>query len=200
VSPRPASEPTRGSAPASRPAWLVRESIALLGMAGAALTVLGQLARVMPLSPPFLDVLGWWVTVTLDFWLTLSAELGFYVHSHIQAALALAVFLAMIGLGARISAIVTRTPLERRWEFLDGMTWSSFAIIGALVIIFLLGHDVEGPIDGGRAIQYTFAIIITAGFALGNFLGQRGFHSRLYRLAALLALLVALNFWLLPSH
>jgi hypothetical protein len=177
----------------------VRESIALVGMAGAALTVLSQLARVMPLSPPFLDVLGWWVTVTLDFWLALSGELGFYVHSHIQAAIALAVFLTMIGLGARIAAIISRTPLERRWEFLDGMTWRSAAILGMLGIVFLLGHDVEGPVKGGRAIQYSFAILLTAGYALGNFLGQRGFHIRLYRLAVLLALLVALNFWLLPS-
>jgi hypothetical protein len=195
-----APEPPRRVLRAPRPAWLFREAVALIGMAGAALTVFSQLTSVVPLSPPFVDVLGWWVTVTLDFWLALSGELGFYVHSHIQAAIALAVFLTMIGLGARIAAILSRTPLERRWEFLDGMTWPSAAILGVLGIVFLLGHDVERPVNGGKAIQYTFAIILTAGYALGNHLGQRGFHIRLYRLAALLALLVALNFWLLPSH
>jgi hypothetical protein len=61
--PRPS--PTSAPAPsaAKRPAgslggWLVRESIALVGMAGAALTVFSQLAWIMPLSRPYLDILG----------------------------------------------------------------------------------------------------------------------------------------------
>lgn len=184
--------------------WLAREALALLGMAGAALTVFSQLAWIMPLSRPFTDVLGWWITVNSNFWLDHYDQLGFYPHSHLQAAIALAAFLTLIGLGARISAIWTGTRLERRWGFLDGMTWPSLAIMAVLALIFLLGHDPNASsatydTTSKQTIQYLFAIILTVGYAAGDYLGQRGFHSRLYRLAVLLILGLALNQWLLLS-
>jgi hypothetical protein len=174
-------------------------------MTGAALTVLAQLAWHMRMSPPFMDVLGWWMTVNSDFWLSYYDRLGFYPHSHLQAAIALAVFLTLIGLGARTSAMLSGAPLERHWSLFEGQTWPSLAIMGVLGIIFLLGHDpapstanYDGP--GGReTVKYLFALTLAAGYGLGDYLGQRGFHTRLYRLAFLLVLLLALNHWLLIS-
>jgi hypothetical protein len=207
--PRPS--PTSAPAPsaAKRPAgslggWLVRESIALVGMAGAALTVFAQLAWIMPLSRPYLDILGRWLTLSSNFWIDRYEALGFYLHSHLQAAVALAVFLAVIGLGARISDLLSGVPLARRWGFMDGMTRPIFAIMSVLAVIFLLSFDPNPAsptydVTSKSTIQYLFVILLTAGYALGNHLGQRGFQIRLYRLAVLLALLVALNFWLLPS-
>ena len=186
--------------------WLLRESIALLGMAGAALTVFTQLAWFLPISRPFMDVLGWWMTASSNFWLAHYDSLGFYPHAHLQAAIALAAFLTLIGLGARVSAVGSGPPLERRWGFLQGMTWPSLAIMGVLAIVFLLGHDPDASTasyegaGGKETIKYLFAIILTVGYAAGDFLGQRGFHIRLYRLAVLLILGLALNQWLLSSY
>jgi hypothetical protein len=210
-SPPPSAPPNPApSTNATRPAgsvggWLARESLALLGMAGAALTVFSQLAAIMPLSRPFMDILGWWITVSSNFWLDRYDDIGFYPHAHLQAAIALAAFLTLIGLGARMSAIISGTPLQRRWGFLDGMTWPSLAIMGILAIVFLLGHDPDASSAtydgaGGReTVKYLFAIILTVGYAAGDLLGQRGFHVRLYRLALLLILSLALNQWLLSS-
>jgi len=203
--PNPARETDTTRPAGSLGGWLARESLALLGMAGAALTVFSQLAAIMPLSRPFMDILGWWLTVSSNFWLDRYDEIGFYPHSHLQAAIALAAFLTLIGLGARISAIWTGTALQRRWGFLDGMTWPSLAIMAVLAIVFLLGHDpnassITSGGDGSKeTVKYLFAIILTAGYAAGDFLGQRGFHIRLYRLAVLLIIGLALNQWLLSS-
>lgn len=186
--------------------WLLRESIALLGMAGAALTVFSQLAWTLPLSRPFIDILGWWMTVSSNFWLTHYDDFGFYPHAHLQAAIALAAFLALIGLGARVAAVLSGTPPQRRWGFLDGMTWPSLAIMGVLAIVFLLGHDPEASTatydgaGGKQTVKYLFAIVLTVGYAAGDYLGQRGFHVRLYRLAVLLILGLGLNQWLLSSY
>jgi hypothetical protein len=206
----PRTTPTLTPKEAIRPSgalggWLAREAVALIGMTGAALTVLAQLAWAFPLSRPFMAILGWWMTVSSDFWLGHYDTFGFYPHAHLQAAIALAFFLAIIGLGARISAILYGTPLQPSWGFLDGMTWPSLAIMGALGIIFLLGYDPDPAsatyenAGGKETVKYLFAITLTIGYALGDFLGQRGFHVRLYRLAALLILLLALNHWLLSS-
>lgn len=206
TSPNPAPTTNATRPTGSVGGWLARESLALLGMAGAALTVFSQLAAIMPLSRPFTDILGWWITVSSNFWLDRYDEIGFYPHTHLQAAIALAAFLALIGFGARISAVVSGTPLQRRWGFLDGMTWPSLAIMGVLAIIFLLGHDPDASsasyegFGGKETVKYLFAIILTVGYAAGDFLGQRGFHIRLYRLAALLILAVGLNQWLLSSY
>jgi hypothetical protein len=203
VETRPRPRPTK---PRPRKGWLVREAIALLGMIGAALTVLVELAWYVRMSPPFMDVLGWWMTLNSDVWLSAYDRLHFYPHAHIQAAIALAVFLAMIGLGARVSALLSGTPLERRWSLFEGQTWPSLAIMGVLGVIFLLGHDPNASSSnydgygGKETVKYLFAIILAAGYGLGDFLGQRGFHTRLYRLAFLLILLLGLNHALLVSH
>lgn len=202
----PSSEtPSDTTRPTTLSGWLLRESVTLLGMAGAALTVLSQLAWVMPLSRPFMDLLGWWVTLSSDLWLANYESLGFYPHSDLQAAIALAVFLATIGLGARISGLFSGAIFARRWGFLQGMTWPSLAIMGSLAVIFLLGHDPSASsvfadgTDRGGTQKYVFSVILMAGYAAGDMLGQRGFHTRLYRLAILLFLLVGLNIWLLTT-
>ena len=202
--PRPETEGA-ASKPAARGNWLLREGVALLGIAGAALSVLAQLAWVMPLSRPFMEVLGWWMTLSSDFWLANYDRLGFYPHSHLQAAIGLAAFLATMGLGARISGLLSGAAFSRRWGFLEGMNWPSLAIMAGLAVIFLISHD-AGPasaLDDGAAStgssKFVFSVILMAGYALGDALGQRGFHRRLYRLAIVLFLLVALNIWLLTT-
>jgi len=203
--PRDAPVPRRHAATgaASRPGWLRREAIALLGIAGAALTVLSNLAWHIPLSRPFMDVLGKWIAWNSDLWWSLYGLFDIYLHPHVQAAVALAVFLAMIGLGARISARLAGTPLGTRRPMLEGMSGPSLLIMAALMIIFLFGHDAEpsrNPLEVGGSLaagQYVVAGTVAAGYILGDLLGQRGFHVRLYRLAVLVVLLLALNAWLL---
>jgi hypothetical protein len=195
--------PQKSVAPSDRTlfGWLVREAIALVGITGAALTVLAQLAWHVRMSPPFLDALGSWMTLNSNFWLSHYDDLGFYPNSQLQAAIALAVFLALIGIGARVSAILSGTPLAPRWLPFTGVTWPSLAIMGVLAIVLLLGPSsatYDG--DGGReSVNYLFAIILAAGYALGDYIGQRGFHIRLNRLAILLVLLLGLNHWMLIS-
>jgi hypothetical protein len=205
TAPKPA--PQKSASPSDRTlfGWLIREAIALVGVTGAALTVLAQLAWYVRMSPPFMDALGSWMTMNSNFWLSYYDDLGFYPHAHLQAAVALAVFLALIGLGARVSAILAGSPLDRRWSLFEGMTWPSLAIMGVLAVVFLLGHDPapsSATYDGAggqETVKYLFAIILATGYGLGDYLGQRGFHTRLYRLAILLVLLLGLNHWLLIS-
>ncbi len=145
------------------------------------------------------------MTVNSDFWLSHYDELGFYPHSHVQAAMSLAVFLTLIGLGARVSAILSGTPLARRWSLFEGITWPSLAIMGILGIVFLIGQDpgaATATYDGAggkETVKFLFAIILATGYGLGDYLGQRGFHTRLYRLAILLLLLLGFNHWLMIS-
>lgn len=144
------------------------------------------------------------MTLNSNFWLSHYDDLGFYPHSQLQAAIALAGFLALIGIGARVSAILSGTPLAPRWSPFTGVTWPSLAIMGVFAIVLLLGPD-PAPSSanyggGGReTVKYLFAIILAAGYALGDYIGQRGFHIRLYRLAILLVLLLGLNHWMLIS-
>lgn len=208
----PALKPAKATTyPAAKPnatlaGWLAREAIALVGMGGAALTVLAQLAWFVPMSAPFLDVLGTWMTYNSNFWLTNYDRLGFYPHSHLQAAIALAIFLTLIGLGARVSARLSGRPHDRNWGLFDGMTWPSLVIMSILGVVFLLGHDPDpsratyDDAGGKETVKYLFAVILAAGYGLGDYLGQKGFHTRLYRLAVLIILLLGLNHWLLISR
>jgi hypothetical protein len=180
--------------------WLRRESIATLAMLGAALTVLAQLRHEVPFSPWLERLLGLWQEATRYFWQPPLEWVGVPLHRHLVAALTLASFLAMIGVGARVSGRLSGAPLRpivlTRW--LDGMTWPSLVVYAALVLVFMLGHGASAAdplvLWGSRtAGQYAFALTVTAGYIAGDYIGHEEFHRRLLRLAALVALLVVAN-------
>jgi hypothetical protein len=185
-------------------AWLRRESLAAAAMLGMALTLLGQLASVIPIAPPLLDLLGLWTRITHGLWRPPLELVGLPLHRDLVAALTAAVFMAMIGVGARVSARLSGAPLApivlSRW--LDDMTWPSLMVFAGISIIFLLGHGashtdplvVWGSREWGK---FTFACTVTAGYAAGDYVGHGEFHRRLLRLAVLVPMLVALNYALL---
>lgn len=179
--------------------WLQREIIATLGVAGAAATVLTQVAALMPVAPWLQDLARLWRTILDGFWTPPFQWIGIPVHSHLVTAVTLALFLAMIGVGARISALLKGsadgTISVARWLDLEHSP-ASLVILGALVITFLLGNDQTGPpvsklTDWGR---FLFGILVALGYVAGEFFGGREFHSRLVRLAGLVLLLVAASY------
>jgi hypothetical protein len=181
--------------------WLKRESLATLAMLGAALTVLAQLDRVMLLAPWLEQIVAYWQLATRGFWRPPLTWLGAPLHHDLVAALTLAAFLTLIGVGARLSARLAGTPLPRialsRW--LDGMSWPSLIVFGALAIVFLLGQDASASdplvLWGSRTTgRYAFALMVTAGYLAGDYIGHDEFHRRLLRLAVLVVLLVAASF------
>jgi hypothetical protein len=196
--PRRAPKLARGAASSSAFAWLKRESVALLAVAGAALTVLAQLATIMPLAPQLAPVLTRWQELTHTLWRPPLDLAGIDVHPHIVAALNVAVFMALLGAGARISARLAGTPLApiSFGRFFDDQTWPSLIVFASLCLIFLLGRgDTEAlTVMGSEEIgKYSFAGLVTLGYFAGDFIGHRAFHLRLYRLAVFVALLAAAN-------
>jgi hypothetical protein len=180
--------------------WLRRESIATLAMLGAAFTVLAQLRHEVPFAPWLERLLGRWQDATRYFWQPPLDWVGVPLHQHLVAALTLASFLAMIGVGARVSGRLSGAPLPpivlSRW--LDGMTWPSLIVFAALALVFVLGHGASaaGPLvlwGSPTAGKYVFALTVTAGYIAGDYIGHEEFHRRLLRLAVLVALLVAAN-------
>jgi hypothetical protein len=184
--------------------WLRRESLAALAMFGTALTLLGQLAALIPIAPPLADLLTLWTYLTQSLWRPPLDLLGLPLHRNLVAALTAALFLAMIGAGARVSAQLSGAPLPpidlTRW--LDDMTWPSLMVFAGISITFLFGHGAT-PTDplvvwGSREWgKYIFACTVSAGYVAGDYLGHGEFHRRLLRLAVLVPLLVALNYGLL---
>ncbi|MCC7251757.1 hypothetical protein [Hyphomicrobium sp.] len=182
-------------------AWLKRECIALFALSGAALTVLAQLANVMPVAPQLSLVLARWQELIYTLWRPPLDLVGIGVHPHIIAALNVSAFMALLGVGARISARLAGKPLEpiRAGRFFDDQTWPSMLVFAALCIIFLLD---SGGLDEASALivmgskeigKYAFAVLVTVGYFAGDFIGHREFHLRLYRLAVIVALLAAAN-------
>ena len=193
----------RASGPASSAslAWLKREAVALAALSGAALTVIGQLSQVMPTAPVFSDAIARWRDVTHNLWRPPLDALHVAAHPDIVAALSVALFMALLGLGARISARLSGAPLApiTSSRFFDDQTWPSLIVFAALCVIFLIGNDgndsaVPLSILGSEEVgKYAFAIIVTAGYFAGDFIGHRAFHLRLYRLAAIVAAFAAVN-------
>jgi hypothetical protein len=184
--------------------WLRRESLATLATFGTALTLLGQLATLIQFAPPVAALLTLWNTLTQYLWRPPLEMLGLPLHRNLIAALTAALFMAMIGTGARVSARLSGAPLPplalTRW--LDDMTWPSLMVFAVITIAFLFGHGAS-PTDplvvwGSREWgKYMFACTVAAGYAAGDYLGHGEFHRRLLRLAVLVPLLLALNYALL---
>lgn len=171
-------------------------------MTGAAITVLAQLAHVMPMAPPMPELLARWQDAMHHLWRPPLELAGIAVHPHIIAALNAAFFMTMIGVGGRISATLLGRPqgplISAR--FFEDQTWPSLMVFMALCVVFLLGSD-SAPEEhrlvffGSEKLGgYAFAIIVMVGYFLGDYVGHREFHLRLFRLAVLVAAIVAVNF------
>lgn len=190
-----------GPASSARFSWLKREAIALAALSGAALTLIGQLSQAMPTAPVFSEAIARWRDVTHHVWRPPLDALHITAHPDIVAALSVALFMALLGLGARISARLSGDPLApiSSGRFFDDQTWPSLIVFAALCFIFLLGNgddDGAGPLSimgSEEAGKYAFALIVTAGYFAGDFIGHRAFHLRLYRLAAIVAAFAAVN-------
>ena len=184
--------------------WLRRESLATLAMFGTALTLLAQLASLIPMAPSLLWLVTLWTSMTDGFWRPPFELLGLPLHRDLVAALTAAFFMTMIGIGARVSARLSGAPLPpivlTRW--LDGMTWPSLLVFAGICLVFLFGHGAShaDPLivwSSREWGKFAFACTVTAGYAAGDYLGHGEFHLRLLRLAVLVPMLVALNFALL---
>jgi hypothetical protein len=194
------------SAPSAALAWLKRESIAVFGVAGAALTTLGQLAGTMPMVPALRDTMNLWQRLTHDFWRPPAAAFGTSLHPHIVASLTLAMFLLTMGIGARVSRHLSgRPPPEGTlWRRLGDESRTSVAIFAALCIIFLIGHNGERLVVFGseRLGGYAFALPAAAGYIAGSVIGGQAFYGRMLRLGIVVALVLAGNaiaLWALGS-
>ncbi len=197
---RPTVSPRGGSKLGN---WLRREAVALLGVSGAGLTLLAELANVMPMAPTLAALLARWRSLTESVWRPPFEVVGVDIHPAIAAALTIAVFLIVIGVGGRISAAMSGAPLpplsiSRFWST-DDQTWPSLLAFGAVCLVFLLGRGsvydatplrVFGSEQAG---EYAFAIIGAAGYLIGSFIGEGTFHRRLIRLMLLVAVVAAVN-------
>lgn len=184
--------------------WIKRESLAVLALSGAALTVLAELGKTIPLAPQISDLLTKWQDLTRAIWRPPLELAGLTLHHDLVAALNVAAFMALLGAGARLSASLSTPPLAPIAfdRFFDDQTWPSLLVFAALCLTFLIGHGANPDnvltVWGSAEIgKYAFAIIVTAGYFAGDFIGHRAFHLRLYRLVALVAILVGANFALI---
>ncbi|MCH9765258.1 MAG: hypothetical protein K0U34_04610 [Alphaproteobacteria bacterium] len=188
--------------------FLRKELIALFGEIGATLTVLGQLASEIPMPDWLREFLLFWRQFLTAIWQPLFANFDWVQHPQLIAALSLAVFMCVLGIGARIAKGASRrplAPLEAR--FLEDMSIFSLLVYAGLVYAFLIGSGpdpaAEPPITmfGSEiAGRYTFALLVTAGYALGDFFGHKSFHRRLMRLAVVVIAVVAgLTFAMQPT-
>ncbi|MDX2309190.1 MAG: hypothetical protein NW216_13190 [Hyphomicrobium sp.] len=196
----PASAPKTQTSLGRVGTWLTREAIALTGVVGTSLTVLAQVAGAIPMVPAIADLLQFWRETTAIAIEPPFRLVGIEPHPHIAAALAYAVFVAMIGLGANVANRLSGgPPFDPHWQMLEGATWPSGIAFAAMLTAFIFGHDptseskallIMGSEDAGK---YAFALIATAGYIVGDALGQRVFHARLLRTAALTLAVIGIN-------
>ncbi len=178
--------------------FLRKELVALLAEAGAALTVLSQLASEVAMPDWLRDFLGFWRQVLTTLWTPLLKHFDTTLHPQLIAALSLALFMCLLGIGARMARARGRAPLAPiEFRFLEDMSFPSLLVYAGLVYAFLIGSGPdpaqEPPIvlfGSEIAGRYTFALIVTIGYALGDFLGHKAFHWRLLRVATLVAAVV----------
>lgn len=179
--------------------FLRKELLALLAEASAALTVLGQLASEIAMPGWFKDVLIFWRQLLAAAWQPVLQYFSVTPHPHFLAAVSLAVFLVLLGVGARLARSQTRAPLAPlEFRFLEDMSFPSLLVYAGLVYAFLIGSGPDPSKDPPLTLfgnelagRYTFALILTVGYALGDFIGHKAFHWRLIRIAVLVAVIVA---------
>ncbi|MDP1907988.1 MAG: hypothetical protein Q8K85_06790, partial [Hyphomicrobium sp.] len=168
-----------------------------------------ELANVIPTAPALARLLAQWRALTDSLWRPPFEVAGLDLHPDISAALTIAAFLIMLGVGSRVSAARSEAPLPpinfRRFWGTDHQTWPSLLALGAVCLIYMLSRtsadDPSPEIFGSeRAGAWAFPLTVAAGYLLGEFIGDRAFHVRLIRLMVVLAALVAANFALLALY
>ena len=187
--------------------FLRKELVALIAEAGAALTVLGQLASEVTMPDWLRDFLVFWREFLTSIWQPLLRHFDLQVHPHFVAALSLALFMCLLGVGARFARSQSRAPLAPlELRFLEDMSFPSLLVYAGLVYAFLIGSGPdpaqEQPIvlmGSEIAGRYTFALIVTLGYALGDFFGHKAFHLRLLRLAVFVGAVIAVLLFGLPT-
>jgi hypothetical protein len=172
------------------------------------MTLLAELANTMPMAPPVARLLAYWRGLTEALWRPPFEFVGVTLHPNYAAALTIALFLITIGIGARISAARSKHPMppigqQRFWDT-DFQTWPSLIAFAAVCLIILLGHspgsgDRPQILGSEKLGGWLFAIVGTAGYLLGEFIGGKDFHHRLIRAIAAVAAIAALNWVLLAS-
>jgi hypothetical protein len=184
--------------------YVRNNTLAFLSQCGAVLTILAQLSSELALPDWLMGPLAGWRNLTLRMWQPLFDVAGLTPHPNLVAALSVAFFLSLIGVGARVSRSYTRRPLAPlEMRFLDDMGWLSVAVLGSIIYVFLIGSGPDpskvAPLEvygSELAGRYLFAVIVMIGYALGDFFGHRAFHYRLLRMAAIFGLLIA-GAWML---
>lgn len=179
--------------------FLRKEGVALVGETGTLLTVLSQLASELAMPDWLRDFLVFWRQALTALWQPLFDRFDIALHPHLVAALSLAIFMTVLGLGVRLARGHTRAPLAPlEFRFLEDMSFLSMLVYAGLVYAFLIGsgpNPAEDPpivLFGSEiAGRYTFALIVTLGYALGDFFGHKAFHWRLLRIAALVGAVIA---------
>lgn len=178
---------------------LKHESVDIVGEVASAATVLGKLSGLIPMAPGLGAVLAGWRDITTAAWTPLLGLIGAGVHKDVVSGLTLSVFLAMIAINS--AAARRRAPMvsaTRPWDESRYNFWS-LSIFSALVIIFLFGGESqpgEPPLTiwGSRALgKYGFAILVSAGYLLGEAIGGDAFRIRLIRISVLVALLTGVS-------
>ena len=188
--------------------FLRKDLIALIAEFGAALTVLAQLASELMLPDWLRAFLVFWREFLSALWQPLLSHFNWSLHPQLIAALSLAVFMCLLGFGARVSASTTRRPLAPiEVRFLEDMSFPSLMVYAGLVYAFLIGSGPEPAKDPAIALfgseitgRYTCAIVVTIGYALGDFFGHKAFHRRLLRMAlVLISIIAGLYFAMQPA-
>lgn len=180
--------------------WLRREAVTLAGLTGAALTALAQLMALLPMAPWLEWLLSRWREFLASLWYPLLSLFRLELHGDIMAAISLAVFLAVIGAGVRLSAHLREEP-PPPLDLFEHMDVSSLGAFMVLFMVFLFGHRDHTyprtrPIvwDSVELGKLAVILTITGGYMLGDLLGGEGFHRRLRRLIVLIALILLANF------
>jgi hypothetical protein len=190
----PARPAVSARGPSKPVAWLQREFVATLGIAGAALSLLAELAHVTPMATPLARLLAYWRSLTQSFWEIPLDWAGILIDPTVLAALSIAVFLIAIGIGVRISAARSGHPLlplthQGLWQD-HHQTWPSLIAFGSVCLIILIGREIGGS---DRHIGWLFTIIAATGYLLGEFYGGEEFHRRLIRTIVAAAVVAAIN-------
>ena len=180
--------------------FIWRETLATLGVIGAALTILSKLTRSVPMPE--------WMITAVTLWknkvsMVIGAPLWPFeaaLHPHIAASIAMAGFLLMMAIGARLSGRLQgkseRSPritelVRYGGYFSKRDVWIVLAIFGALMLIFVADAGTAAKIRKPWDLAPSW--ISAAGLFVGFYIGRYEFFHRLVRMALLVLAVVGVT-------
>lgn len=179
---------------------LYRELLATVGAIGATLTVLSKLKHVVPLPGWLVDFLTWWQSVTHAAWVIPIRQVHISLHPDFAAALSLALFALVLGVGTAVSAKLQGSyesaPRLREFVRIGGYlskvdSWVFMIICAAIFLAFLIGQDrPAGTPKLSRNIDFLPAWIAIGALFCGLYVGRYAFFHRLRRVAAVVLLVL----------